>query len=435
MSEVVIQVDVVEPDGTTDVVSVLPNETVDGQVQDMLTGDSLGELSVGLEASTEVKAALATRGNLLRWNGTGGEPFHSIIRGNEQVSVAETKSLVPRQITVSGPGLEGQWEDVTVQQWPGMEHEEVRYYTRHFNYASPPLVGEIDGVVYDQGFVLDYDTYGQPNQADRPPPKTWRDAGAKRIWTDEFSLDVPDSSALFLHVFETDSTHIYLRLHGVADDRIMPAWCGGVPILKNQPAPEYVWGETWATTVKLQPDTTYDFVAHCRNEYTAPGGSAAWMGISAWLLIDPAQPLESASLAFRSEETGWYGLDLPDPDPAPGWNPYQVCFRLCDEWQALGGLTNWVVVDMSSSVGVSWTQQPEITFEVDKTTGLDVIRQFEGDGLAEFEALVTGGSKILRVYPPGTRGDFHTSPVSPPALRTTTTTDGVQSLTHRWVEQ
>lgn len=425
----VVQVDVVEADGTTLVEELPFNIVADGQVQDMLTGDSLGELTIGLEASSDVKAAL-TFGRLLRWNGTGTQPFHSVIRESDQVSVAETKSQVPRTITVSGPGLEGQWEDARVQQWPGMEHEEVRYYTRHFNYASPPKVGHIDGSVYDHGRVLDYDVYGQPNQPDREPPKTWRDKDAKRLWTAPFSLDVPDGAALFRFTFATNDTNIYLRLHAVADDRVMPAWIGGVPVLRNQPAPDYVWGDTWATTVKLQPETTYDVVIRAQNEYTAPGGSAAWMGCAAWALISPDQPLETAQLKFRSQTAGWSGLDLPDPTPTPGWNPYEVCYVLCEEWQDSGHLTNWVVHDMSSTVGVEWEQQEEITFEVDKTTGLDVIRQFEGDGLAEFEALVVGGSKLLRAYPPGTRGDHATNPLPP-----TVSAAELMSLRHRWVPE
>ena len=155
----IITLDVLEPDATTLVAAVEMANVVDGSVEDMVAGDSLGELAVGLESPN--RPDLLVRGRVLRWNGTGYQPFHSIVEANDQVSIAETGSKVPRQITVRGRGLVAQWEAARVGQWPDMAH--VPYYTRHFNYASPGKCEEIDGTAYDHGAVLDIDSNGQPN--------------------------------------------------------------------------------------------------------------------------------------------------------------------------------------------------------------------------------------------------------------------------------
>lgn len=398
-------VTVLDENATTEITDIDPRSIVDGEVQDMLSGDSLGRLVVGLECPQ--REAFAVKGLVLRWEIPGERPFHSIIEANDQTTLTESHSRVPRQISVSGRGLIAQWAQARVQQWPGME--QVPYYTRHFNYASPGKAAEIDGSVYDHGLVLDYDADGQPNQPDRPPPTTWREPTAHRIWTRAFTLDMPGGTSL-MRTTVTPTDNVILRQHGTADDRLL-VWVGGVPVLTGPAAPAWTWGEVWPSLTELQTGITYDVVARCENEYTVPGGSAAWLALAGWLLPDQSSPLDNPLLAYHSDLTGWNGLELLD-DPTPGWIVPDILDVLLAEWQDANQLTGWTVIDMAATVGVDWEPMEETTFEVDKQTGLDVLGQL-ADGQAEFDVEVVDGDKRLLCYPPGTMGDYHTGATGP----------------------
>lgn len=414
-----ISVDILEADADTLVAAVDFDHVVDGSVQDMVTGDSLGQLSVGLESTN--RDDLLVEGRVLRWNGTADPPFHSIVEANDQVSIAESHSRVPRQISVRGRGLVAQWEAARVNQWSGMEH--VAYYTRHFNYASPGKASEIDGTAYDHGPVLDYDSNGQPNQPDRPPPATWRAPSARRLGSAAFNLDEPDGVSLF-HTTITTGDATILRQHATADDRVL-GWVGGVPVLKGPDEPQVTWLETWPSATKVLPSTTYDIVFRTINEFTALGGSATWLGAAGWLLESPTAGLTPDTLAYVTT-TSWSAL-RPLTDPTPGWTPFEIVEVLLAEWQTGNQLTGWTVVDMSSTVEVEWDEIEERTYETQKTTGLDVLQGFESDGLAEFDVQVVEGEKRLLVFPPGTMGDHHTGATGP--------TPGVAellSLQFRW---
>ena len=417
----IITLDVLEPDATTLVAAVEMANVVDGSVEDMVAGDSLGELAVGLESPN--RPDLLVRGRVLRWNGTGGKPFHSIVEANDQVSIAETGSKVPRQITVRGRGLVAQWEAARVGQWPDMAH--VPYYTRHFNYASPGKCEEIDGTAYDHGAVLDIDSNGQPNQPDRPPPTSWRAPTARRIGSAAFNLDEPDGISLFRTSLTTGEEARFLRQHGTADDRIL-GWVGGVPVLKGPDAPQVTWLETWPSATAVNPDTTYDIVYATSNEFTALGGSATWLGADGWLLDNQGAGLTADTLAYVTQTSGWYAL-RPLLDPTPGWTPPEILEVLRTEAAAKNQLTGWQVIDMAPTVGVEWTAIQERTYETRKTTGLDVIRGFETDGLAEFDTEVVSGVKRLLVFPPDTMGNYYTAApgVSIPAGR-------LVSASYRW---
>lgn len=410
-----VAVDILEADADTAVQTV--DHVADAEVQDMITGDSLGRLVVGLESA--VKNDLNSYGRVLRWNIDGEPVFHSIIEGNGETALTESHSKVPLQVTVSGRGLEAQWESARVQQWPGME--QVDYQVRHFNYASPGKCTEINGSVYDHGLVLDYDSDGQPNQPDRPPPTTWRDTTAKRIWTRAFTLDMPGGTSL-MRTTVTPSDETILRQHGTADDRLL-VWVGGVPVLTGPDAPAWVWGEVWPSLTELVTAHEYDVVVRCENEYTVPGGSAAWLALSGWLLPDQAAPLDPSLLAYHTETTGWYGLELLD-DPTPGWTDFEIVQVLLAEWQAANQLTGWEVIDMAPTVGVDWVPSQEVTFTVDKQTGLDVLNQLQ----AEIAVEVVAGVKRLLMFPPGTRGNFHSGAEGPVASK-------VMSRSHRWVDE
>lgn len=412
-----ITIDILEEDAETVVAAVVAGSVVDGAVQDMVTGDSLGELSVGLESPN--RGDLAVEGRVLRWNGTGDDPFHSIIEANSQVSIADSKSFVPRQISVRGRGLIAQWEAARVGQWPGMQ--QVAYYTRHFNYASPGKASTINGPAYDHGLVLDYDSNGQPNQPDRPPPTSWRAPTARRIGSAAFNLDEPDGVSLFRTTLTTGDATI-LRQHGTADDRIL-GWTGGVPVLKGPEKPQVTWLETWPSATLLQPSWTYDIVYATSNEFTAAGGSATWLGAAGWLLADQGSGLTTDTLAYVTDPSGWNAL-RPLLEPTPGWTPPEICTTLLAEWQAQNQLTGWVVVDE----GEGWDEIQERTYETGKATGLDVLRSFEADGLAEFAVTVVAGEKRLHVFKPGEMGNHHTGAPGPAP-----TAAELTSLSFQWV--
>ncbi len=416
-----ITVDILEADASTVVASVDLDHVIDGSVDDMVVGDSIGELVVGLESPN--RPHLATRGRVLRWNGTGSTQFHSIIEANDQVSVAESGSSVPKQIRVRGRSLITQWESMRVRQWPGMEG--ANYHTRHFNYASPGKCAAINGTAHDHGKVLDIDANGQPNQPERPPPTSWRAPTARRLGSAAFNLDEPDGVSLFRTSITTGSAARFLRQHATADDRVL-GWVGGVPVLKGPEAPRVTWLETWPAATPIESSTTYDVVFATSNEFTELGGSATWLGAAGWLLDNESAGLTSSTLAYVSQTSGWYAL-RPLLGPTPGWSPPEILEVLRSEAASRNQLTGWQVIDMGPTVGVSWTPIQERTFETSKTTGLDVVGGFESDGLAEFDTEVVSGVKRLLVFPPDTMGNYYTAApgVSIPAGR-------LVSASYRW---
>lgn len=415
-----ITVDILEPDAATLVAELDMDTVVDGSVQDMLEGDSFGQVAVGLESPNRAEL---TRGRVLRWNGTGDEPFHSIVEANSHVSVADSKSKVPRQITVRGRGIIAQWDDARVGQWPGMDHVEVRYYTRHFNYASPGRAAIIDDTAYEHSLVLDYDSYGQPSNPAQVPPVTWRDPTAMRIWTAAYSGDQRVGTSLFRTRITTTGVQV-LRQHVTADDRVLP-WVGGVPVLRPPESPEVIWHDTYAASTLLQDDTTYDLVYCCENETSVAGLSIAWLAAAGWLLDGPADALTTDNLAFHSDASSFWALECIDI-PTPGWTVPEILDTLLSEWQP-SSLTGWEVVDMAPVVDVEWERMRETNFETRRTTGLGVINQLASK--AEFATRVVDGTKQVLCFPPGTRGNFHTSPDAP-----TVGADDLASLAFQWVE-
>ena len=197
-------------------------------------------------------------------------------------------------------------------------------------------------------------------------------------------------------------------------------------MLKGPDAPQVTWLETWPSATAVNPDTTYDIVYATSNEFTALGGSATWLGAAGWLLDNQGAGLTADTLAYVTQTSGWYAL-RPLLDPTPGWTPPEILAVLRTEAAAKNQLTGWQVIDMAPTVGVEWTAIQERTYETRKTTGLDVIRGFETDGLAEFSTEVVSGVKRLLVFPPGTMGNHHTGATGP-----TPDAHELVSASYRW---
>ena len=420
-----ITVDILEADADTPVASIVPDYVVDGSVEDPIGDTGIGELSLGLDSPNR---ADIVKGRVLRWNGTGDEPFHSIIEAAPQVSLTESHSRVPRQVTIRGRGLLGQWDDARVQQWPGMRHDEIKYYTRHFNYASPNKCAAIDSTVYEASPVMHYDSNGQPVRSYSAylPPPTWRDPGAKRICLS----NPPGIQPVGRYLFRKTVTIAggVIRHHAVADDRFL-AWLGGVPILKCPDAPHIGIEETYATATWIpSPGALYDFVVSTENRFETEdgivGGDISWLGYAAWQLPTTTSPLSASDLLIRSDNT-WKGMDCHDT-PTPGWTVPEILQQLLGEWQDLNQLTGWEIVDMDPG---NWPEMLETNFETQKTTGVGVLSQL-ADGEADFATRVQGGAKQLLCYPFGTMGTYDTAPSSPPVFEDADITE----LSFDWVQ-
>lgn len=420
--EPVITLDILEADASTLVESIDMAHVVDGRTEDPIVGDGLGEIALGLETTN--RAAL-TKGRVLRWNGTGDDPFHSLIEENDEVVNVPSHSKVPLQVSVRGRGLIGQWDGVRVPQWPGMEDDiqRVGYFTRHFNAMSPVACEAIDGTVYELGPVLDFDSDGQPASPLHIPPATWRDETAQRISTGPDIDDQRLGKSLFRTTFVPTGTDLLgdgihsiatMRFHATADDRVI-VWCNGVPVLKPPDAPEIIQEKTYASTVRLEGARTYDFVLAYENELPPSG----WVAFAAYSVVGLNSTLE-----FHTDSS-WTGLECIDI-PLPGWIVPDILSTLLAEWQNIGALTGWEVVDMTPG---DWEPMIETNFEVNRTTGLGVIQQL-ADGQAEFATRVRAGVKQLLCFAPGTMGTYHTSPADPPELADANIAD----LSFSWVQ-
>jgi hypothetical protein len=400
-----ITVKLLEADAVTEVdAEPLDVQTVESvSFEDPIGPDGSFQMVVGLENS--LRQELRTEGRVLEWSDDGTPVYWSVIApGSQEVTRArENRSLVAKTITVKGPSLLGQWADARVPQWTAMRH--WPYYTRHFNYASPGKNLLIDGPVYEHAPVMDYDDYGAATRPTQPPPQSWRETTAQRIWTTEFSTDQPTGPVLLKSTISTAAATIW-RSHQTMDDRGI-GWLAGVPFFKPQEFPSVLWHDTWPETVLLNQYTAYDLVYRVENEFSVPGASVAWLGHASWLLESPETAITSARLAEVSG-SWWYGLDCTST-PVPGWIVPDVLEQLLFEWQLMGYLTGWTVVDMTPGV---WEEHAEISFEVNRQTGLGVLQQLS-TGQAEFSFDVTGGQKRLLCYAPGLLGNYHLDDTAP----------------------
>lgn len=415
-----ISVDILEADAVTAVASVDFSAVVDGSIEDPIQGEGLGELAVGLESPN--REDLEVKGRILRWNGTGTYPVHTLIEDNNQVSKADSRSQVPLRITVRGRGLIGQWDDVRVGQWPETRSSLQRYYTRHFNYASPGCSDRINDTSYEHDLVMKYDGDGQPDADAWPPPSTWRDPTAQRIWSQPYSGDQGVGVSLFRKPYTAPENGV-LRSHMAIDDGGI-AWLGGVPILKTPDFPERGWTDTFPASTWVNEDAELDLVVKAYNILSGPPLSIAWLGFASWLLPFNTTPISADSLQFHSDDT-WDALELLN-DPLPGWIVPDIVSTLLNEWQTIDqGLTGWEVIDGAEG---EWDELEETNFECGKTTGAGVLAQLS-DGLAEFRVRVDGGMKQLWCYPPGRMGNHHAGG-TPPELQANEYLD----LSHRWVQ-
>lgn len=378
------------------------------EFEDPIGPDGTFGMVLGLE--TPLRQELRQEGRVLEWRDGDTPIYWSVIapQSEEVLRARENKSQVARTITVKGPSLLGQWADARVPQWPGMRH--WPYYTRHFNYASPGANLQIDQPVYEHAPVMDYDEFGAATRPSQPPPATWREPTAQRIWTSPFSGDQPVGPSLFKTIITTDAAQIF-RAHQTMDDR-GPGWIGGVPFFKPGEYPSVMWHDTWPETVLLLQHTAYDLVYRVDNEFSVSGSSIAWLGHASWMLPDPTTPISDARLCTVSSDY-WTGLDCSST-PLPGWTAPDVLAQLLAEWQLDGYLAGWVIVDMTEG---EWESHPEITFEVDRQNGQDVLRQLTTDGMAEFGFDVHEGDKRLLCYAPGLMGNYHLD-ASAPRIRT-----------------
>jgi hypothetical protein len=411
-----VTVDILEADAVTLVSALDMTSVVDGTVEDPLQGDGLGQIVVGLESAN--RAQLEVKGRVLGWNVDGAARFYSVVEANEQVTLPPGHDPAGPRITVKGRGLHSQWEAPRVQQWPGMQ--QVPYYTRHVNYASPGKAASIDGAVSDHAPVLWFDAFGQPVNPQQPPPASWRDPGARRIWSAPYSGSQRTGVSLFRKRITTGTSHLVFRWHGTGDDRVL-GWCGGVPILKCPDYPTVIWGNTYASTTLLQATSTYDLVARAENEPSTPPFSVAWLGMAGWLLISDGDGIDSTTLACHTD-TSWTCLECIDI-PTPGWIVPEILATFLAEWQTENFLTGWQVVDMTPS---AWSPILEKNWPTKTTSGLAVLNSFDGQG--EFAVAVQGGVKKLLCFAPGMMGDFANA--TPPEF----TNVEILDLTHEWVQ-
>lgn len=120
---------------------------------------------------------------------------------------------------------------------------------------------------------------------------------------------------------------------------------------------------------------------------------------------------------------------LWSPASPPGITVARAVRHQFDLAQARGLLTGWTLdfSDTLDSDGASWTARSDISWRTNDTM-LAWLRQLAARGMCDFGA--NQSARELRLWLPGQRGDFHTTPGSPPAW-TGSHTSGVD-VTRRW---
>jgi len=285
------------------------------------------------------------------------------------------------------------------------------------DWTTPVFLGAV--------FSGDLDPFGDPTGApisskDRSNVEGAADVFAGWIWS--AALDGDGSRP-----GETSYFHIAVDLDAgpalwdwTADDYGQSA-LDGVVFDSGVTPPAVMWRDIRPNGVRNVTEGTHVFRFRCENDgrYGDPNPAAFMCTIYQELVsqfkeLDNVVARTGENVASADPVLGgtWKCLHAPSSPPGMTWGHFYR--RQFERTQADGGLDGWTLGfdDDEDSDGNEWPVTDQITAIVNGTHGA-FFRASRDRGFAQVAA--RPGEQVLDAWVWGTRGDFHTSPPSPPA--------------------
>lgn len=350
-------------------------------------------MSVPLARTTDVPLVVLNRRALVKVDGAARHAGRIKPQSREII----TKAGASRWFTFNAPGMLSEWGDATVLP-PFGPDVTPSTSQRVFNWACP----EID----DATWGTDWTDVAAITGIDGRP---WAnpDALSRRIWA-----------------ASGDKVYARRRL-SVTAGRIYPfftassgwhrQWVGGVAPVEGEKSP--MPSDEFSRRSVPKFSATGDVVFGIESE-RLDGSTTPWLNGVVYELTSVVSG-ELTTSTFLSH-TGLIP-STPDHDPwkvsttPTGPTPGRIIRALLEEAQALSLLTGWTLDfdDDVDSNGNAWDAVTEVVLDVGMTL-LDALTR-----MAETEidvAAPSDGTRVLSAYRWRERGDFHTSPATPPKL-------------------
>ena len=385
--------DLVEADGTTVVRSL--GTAFERTWQDQMDGAGSGSCSFPLEAAADWSAI--TPGRLVRCSLDGTARFTFAPRTRTVRAVTRSD----RVVDVEGPGLLGILDDAVVLARPGTESFAGSLDRRLFGWQCP----EFD----DSGWSAQAIGAGI---SDPVCPEFWPSPGTtNRVW---ISGAGAGSSVAARRNFTTSATKaiaIFITASGGAR-----VWLDGVPIGETDQPPNTSEEHTWRWVPQV-PSGSHTLAI----ESDSASSGTPWFACIAYAVDDPRTgELNTSTFLFQTGNLPGGGGPEPwklyrlDGQPRPGLTWGQILGKLLTEAQTRGRLTGWTksFSDSTDSLGAAWGATPDYIVDIGRP--LSELVEPGSQSEADHWASATG----LTLHAAGwrTRGNFDSSPPSPPKL-------------------
>lgn len=364
-------------------------------------------------------------GILARFTVSGGIGVDFTGRVDQVDKVVASKDKARRQVRIQGRDWVSEWDDALVTPPMGigsLPHTKiVRWDWTHPEldtsaWTEPVYLGSL--------FTADLDPLGapagpSPGAKDGWDPKGWPDTFTGWIWGD--AVDGNDSHPVddvcYFHLTLPTADGLLVPITTI-DDTGQVAFDGAI-IDAGQTPPAVQWTQAWASGMRAV--TSGDHTVRVRAENRAVAGNPSNLGNPAAFAAVIYQPNVSELMEFdnviaRTGANTGASDDLTDggqwralhnPASPPGFDAPTAIQTQLDLVQADGFLPDWTV----NAIGTH-TVRDDITATVNDTL-LSWLRQLAERGICDWRA--RPGERVLDVWPAGERGDFYTTPGSPPA--------------------
>lgn len=362
---------------------------------------------------------------LLRFKVDGTADFTARIEGPRKV----VKALKPsdRVVTISARDWLAEFDDALIDPPLGVDSKPnatvVRFDWTHpeldrSSWTTPTFLGNL--------WTADRDPFGNA----MGPPMTVKDGAAVEGWPDPFTGWIYSTSLDGNGSHDAGTSYFHTELSGLsagpflsiftADDSGQLAF-DGVLIDDGVQSPEVQWTKAWASGVDSISAGTHHLCVKVTNDgaYGTTNNPAAFALIA--YQRSTSNYLEYGNIVARTADfvggsdplLGGNWVCLDNPTSAPGFTIGHAYRLMFEQAQDDNHLTGWTLgfTDTNDSNGNAWDVTEEITATVNDSH-LDWFKQCHARGFAEFAA--RPGSRVLDAYRWGERGDYYTSPGSPP---------------------
>lgn len=342
---------------------------------------------------------------------------------------AVRKALKPsdRIVTARARDWLSEFEDAVIDPPLGVDSKPnatvVRFDWTHpdldrSSWITPTFLGNL--------WTADLDPFGTAMGA----PMTVKDGAAVEGWPDPFTGWIYSAALNGSGSHAGGTSYFYTELTGLSAGAFLAIFTAddygelafdNVLIDDGVDSPEVQWTQAWASGVDTITAGTHHLCAKVTNDsaYGATSNPGAFAliayqrSVSNYLVYQNIVARTADFVGGSDPLTGGNWVCLHQPSTAPGFTLGKAYRLMFERAQSDDHLTDWSLgfTDTNDSNGNAWPVTSEITATVNDTH-LDWFRQCDARGLGEFGA--RHGARVLDAWRWGERGDYYTSPGSPP---------------------